>query len=737
MTPPRSRPLLLASLLPALLLIADRDVRTETPARIAGAEKVQVNLVLIDVVVRDRKDRPVSGLTRDDFELLVDRLPVDPADIESFEEVCRQTPEAGVPTAASPEPPAAPAPVTAGEATAASSPRHIVVYFDFSHLSLGGRRQALKSAREHMVSLVGPDDRVMILAYKKGLRLVQDFTSDAALLASRLDDMLADNTTLDSNVLEEGQNMYDVANKPCDVTGSTCTARRSLADTYATQEEMRARKSLHAIEGLMPALAGLKGRKALVIFTDVLRDEPGVQYVTLAHATAKSEGINLQPDLLHLTQEANAAGVSIYTVHASGLDDSAIEQFRDAKPDNVQLIARQTGGRIESAGSASETFDAARTGLDSALAIQTTMALETGGHAALRTNDVGAILDTAKQDLSCYYMLGYRYQAQSDNARHSLIVKLRPDRNGDPRRGLTVRHRPYYNDVSPAQRRERLMRSALDVPDLYHAFPVETEAFALAPESSGRRVLIKTTVPRSSLSLIPAGGSSLEGRVIVRGEVSVEGADGKPACAFEHEVPVTIDRRKPEPASLIVETGCLLPPDRYQLALAVLDPTSQEVGARRTALLVQAADAATHAYVSDVGMWTREPAALVVSVGSEVIGLKSGSGGRAFVPRSERRLAKGQEAMMSFLLCPAAGSPATPGNPIRVKRTLLGEGDAAVASFRDLVIAEPPDQETGCYQIFNNIPANTLGDGVYRFTIQLMGAPLGAPVTREAALAVD
>src|SRR5207247_9194211 len=66
-----------------------------TPARIAGAEKVQVSLVLIDVVVRDRKDRPVAGLTRDDFELLVDRLPAAATDIESFEEVCPAGPAPG------------------------------------------------------------------------------------------------------------------------------------------------------------------------------------------------------------------------------------------------------------------------------------------------------------------------------------------------------------------------------------------------------------------------------------------------------------------------------------------------------------------------------------------------------------------------------------------------------------------------------------------------------------------
>src|SRR5437773_2108769 len=49
----------------------------EMPKRIAGTERVQVNLVLIDIVVRDRRDQPVLSLTRDDFELRIDGVTVD------------------------------------------------------------------------------------------------------------------------------------------------------------------------------------------------------------------------------------------------------------------------------------------------------------------------------------------------------------------------------------------------------------------------------------------------------------------------------------------------------------------------------------------------------------------------------------------------------------------------------------------------------------------------------------
>lgn len=707
------------------------------PARIPGAEKVQVSLVLIDVVVRDRKDNPVAGLTRDDFELLVDRLPAPASDIESFEEVCptAQPPQTATLQASAPHPSAS----IAGPISA--EPRHIVVYLDFSQLSLDGRRQALKAARDHLIARVGANDRVMLLAYKKSLRLVEDFTSDAGLLASRLNEMLDDKSTLDNEVLEEGQNMYAVSLKSCE-TSSSCTARRSLATTYATQEEMRARRSLHAIESLMPALAGIKGRKALVLFTDVLREEPGVEYVALANATPKQAGIDLDPDMLRLTQEANAAGVSIYTVHASGLDDRATSSLQDIRPITSGAApsvpqAEVKSGIAASGENAALAYEAARTGLDSALALQTTFATETGGHALQRSNDVGAIFDTAQQDLSCYYLIGYRYQGHGDNARHSILVKLKPDRGDDSRRGLTLRYRPYYTDSSPEDRRARLIRSALDAPDLFRRLPITTEAFALAPEETKRRVLFKTTVPLGSLSMIPSGDDALAGHAAVTGEVRGSEDSASPVCAFEHELPLKVPRGPDAVTRLVFETGCLLAPGSYELALAVLDPTTMDIAARHSTLSVQPISRDRQTFVSDVSLWARDAGALVVSVGAEAIGLKSSSSEKAFVPHSERRLAKGQEALMSFLLCPVAGSRGTPESPILVRRRLLGEGDAEVASFRDLTITEPPDEETGCYQIFNTIPAKTLGSGVYRFTIQLSGSSIGAPVSREADLLVD
>ncbi|MGH9869148.1 MAG: VWA domain-containing protein [Candidatus Polarisedimenticolia bacterium] len=724
----RRSPIVLA--LTAAVLLAGFAVPapppSETPRRIGSTEIVQVPLVLIDVVVRDSKDQPVAGLTQADFELLVDRLPVAVGDIETFEEHCTPLPEprsapAAVATASQAleqEPTAEPQP--------SAGARSIVLMFDFSHLSMAGRHQALGAARRYLASTDLSGEQIMILAHKNQLRLIQDFTSSRETLIARLDELIPDVTSLETEVLEEPGKSRDVQSRPCDPREvGTCVGRLHLAATFATEEELRTRRTLRAMEDLMPALATLPGRKALVLFSDTLRDEPGIQYLALARGTPSSVGIDIKTELLRLTREANAAGVALYTVHASGLDD--ISQTALARsPDPTEDF--ESPFRLD-------VTSASRSGLDAALALQSTLALETGGRAIQRTNDVGKVLAVARQDMACHYLIGYKSPGAGDNARHSLIVQLRPGPDGKPRK-YDVRHRPYFIDYAPGERRDRVMRSALDVPTMHRTLPVSLEAFALAPTRFGRRVLVKAMVPLSSMTLLPSGRDRLEGRVRIRGEAW---RSGDTACQVDVEVPVSVPRSGAE-GTLVYETGCALMPGLYALSLAMMDMATQEVGASREPLLVPRQPNSGESLVSDVHLWVEDPDALLVSTGVEDLGMEARPSGErkgALLPMGRRVLRSRQPAILSVLLCPGKPGKLSADAPINVQRTLRGEGGAVVADFKDLVVTEPPDPATGCYQLIHQIPGETLGPGVYTYSLHVTGPPVGAPITREADIAVE
>jgi hypothetical protein len=479
----------------------------------------------------------------------------------------------------------------------------------------------------------------------------------------------------------------------------------------------------------MPALSTLKGRKALVIFSDVLRDEPGIQYTALAGATPLSLGIEINENIMRLTREANAAGVALYTVHASGLDDAMQTMFAS----RTGIEARDT----DAVRNAMAT--AARSGLDAALSLQSTLAVETGGRAIQRTNDLRKVLSVAREDLACHYLLGYRHPGRGDNQRHSLIVRLRPGADGRARRH-DVRHRPYYIDYAPSQRRDRLVRSALDVPGLHPAVPLSVEAFALAPTSRGRRVLLKATVPLGSLSLLPSGDGRREGRLRVRTEIT---GDRATACTRDSEIPVSVPAPvagSPSAERLIYETECDLAPGSYNLSLAALDLVTQETGGRRVPLTVPARPAGNDPLVSDVHLWVRDRSGILVTSDVAGTGVGDPAGGGeagAFVPLARRQLSIGQAALLSVLLCPAAGARVDADHPVRARRTLRGEAGATVADFRDLTLTEPPDPKTGCWQLLHQIPSGSLGPGVYTFSLQAMGEALGTPLAREADLSVE
>ena len=150
--------------------------------------------------------------------------------------------------------------------------------------------------------------------------------------------------------------------------------------------------------------------------SDSLRLEPGAQYLALCNTTPAALGINLRKQVDDLIAAAEGTGISIYTVHARGLVD-----------DREGL---------------------SQVGIDSAHGLQATLALQTGGRALRNSNDVAAIVESARQDLSCYYLLGYAPPNPPDGLRHTIQVTL--DRS-QPRKlpgVVDIRHGPSSSSIA-------------------------------------------------------------------------------------------------------------------------------------------------------------------------------------------------------------------------------------------------------------------------------------------------
>ena len=137
----------------------------------------QTQLVQLDVVVRDSRGRPVSGLAQSDFEILDEGKP---RPIAAFSVETRLRPSSS----------AAPASESRSIAVLPTRPpaaaqRFVLLFFDDLHANTGELRRTQNAAAYFVKHNLGADSRAAVFAASEGLTL--DFTNDADGLAAAIE----------------------------------------------------------------------------------------------------------------------------------------------------------------------------------------------------------------------------------------------------------------------------------------------------------------------------------------------------------------------------------------------------------------------------------------------------------------------------------------------------------------------------------------------------------------------
>jgi VWFA-related protein len=135
--------------------------------------KVETNLVMVRVVVRDAKGHPVDGLRKEDFRLFDSGKP---QEITGFSVETA----AGKPAAAETEP----APSASNLPSAPVPQRFVALYFDDLHMELGAVGQTRDAAWRYISTSLQPEDRVGIFTSSNQGSL--NFTSDRGKLHDAL-----------------------------------------------------------------------------------------------------------------------------------------------------------------------------------------------------------------------------------------------------------------------------------------------------------------------------------------------------------------------------------------------------------------------------------------------------------------------------------------------------------------------------------------------------------------------
>jgi VWFA-related protein len=405
----------------AVLLVAAAPSPQQSPAP-PQIPAGSAELVMVDAVVVDRDGKPVTDLSRDDFELREEGQPQPISHFESVQVERRASAEEKRPLVSTnvERPSTTPAPVLA-------------VVFDERHLSADSVPAARKAVEALLTQgLAGGE--VMLLATGTGEVWTAHNEIGLAALRSRMarlrgmrrlvpeHEAITEYEAYRIAVHEDRQALFRVVGRLGDlerargglISSNNRDARAQFAAAEAVERRARplarqvwgevsarSNATLAALEGLAQALVGRKGRKTAILITEGFVADP----------TSR--------EWRRALDAARRTNLVIYGVDARGLQpgaDSAAETFRKAT-------------FLGSEGTALTDIEASE-GSD-------TLVTETGGTVRRRTNALAeAVLDISAEGRS-YYLLGYQPSTAPDDKYRRLSVTVR-------RPGLTVRARKGY-----------------------------------------------------------------------------------------------------------------------------------------------------------------------------------------------------------------------------------------------------------------------------------------------------
>lgn len=499
---------LLASLLVSLLFAATAQSQQQPRA----GETIDVAITNVEVVVTDRAGNPVRGLTKADFDLRENGR-VQP--ITNFAEYAAQ---AGTVRAD-----AAPA------ATAAPERRTIVIFIETFKTAELKSKPIFEGFRSMLREVVRPGDAVAVTMFHDSLVVVQEFTDDL----TKLDDALAvvEATTAGATtdalwdvrrtdaLQEQSRQLVEGKPDPLDLIKDEPPSRtysfEYAADLPETDKLQRAKyewfrinQTADAAAALMDSIAGVSGRKVMIMATDHFGRHAGASFFGGKVPERFFSELETKKVREKLAASANANGVSVYALYP-------VEVASRPRNDPMEV-------RVDVYTNDSDA-DAARSSLDQNIALNETSALKqladhTGGRMAAGAAGIVELLPAIAEDLQSYYSLAYRTQPTGRDLQKTIDVRTK-------NRDHVVRVRRQIvekSDVTKMKDRviANLYRSNEDA-----RLPISATIGAVAKGDDGRRSIpVSVRVPIGSLTLTPGN----EGHA---GTFSVYVASGGPVGA--------------------------------------------------------------------------------------------------------------------------------------------------------------------------------------------------------------
>ena len=543
-------------------------------------EEVTVNVVNIDVHVTDRRGRPVSDLSVEDFEIFEEGEPMaitnflNAASRSARRAEDRKWVESEVEELAGPQ--------------GTDAPLLVALYVDRFRISQGslrriesdfaaflGERADNPAGRRYLLATGDPDLNVRV-----------PFTDDPSALAAALRALtpLHDPDLLRRQALRRIRSSYENCAlaessgalvpdcEPCldmwaDLFGS--------AEEYAAETQLRVADSLSALGELAAALGGLPGPKALVHVSDGLPLRPGAElfhFLGDLCPERQQEMDRRQFDrdettsFNRLSAFSNANRVTIYPVDAAGIRASSSSDVSVGGPVGAEDGGGAGGLRLANVLVPSHQNDRLRT--DNLQAPLSLLADETGGRAVFNQARPAEALEEIAADFGSYYSLGY---AATPHRRHP--IRQIEVRLTDPKKGWRVRYRRSYILKSDEQRLADRLFAALKLGEQSNPLGAEVTFGELSPSErkDHGKLPVEVRLPASAVTLLP-GPSGPAGAVRIF--LLAENEDGGRTPMRQKTLALSESRLPPPGDDAVVVVNVDLPAGTFDVAVGIRDEAS-------------------------------------------------------------------------------------------------------------------------------------------------------------------
>jgi VWFA-related protein len=553
-----------------------RAVLAQTQAPPSVTFQVEVNYVDVDAVVTDEQGNFVPGLTRDDFEVFEDGKP-QKIDMFSYVELPVEREDRfavlGRPVSTD----------TRSNARPFDGRVYVVVMDDLDISPLRGGL-VKRAARDFINQHFGANDIAAVVYTSGRTDATQDFTSDRGLLIAAIDKFVgrkfqsAAVEALERHYQREltkglGDNDAELAPDP----GAAIADAAAPINVRDLERDQRAHAVLDTLKNLGDFLAGVRGRrKAVLLFSE------GVEM-----PIREIYGIRTGTDVVGAIKDAITAAarsnVNFFTLDPRGLIGMTTE-FIELAGSGAPEVATGAFGSLT-----------AQQGLITDLRVSQdtlrTLAEETGGFAAVNTNDLNAAFGRIVDANSRYYVLGYYPPTHARDGRfHRIEVRAkRPGLRVSARRGYaaprgrTPAERKRDEEARRAREARRgavnntsqELRDALNSPLQQSglAFSVQAAPFKLNQKEASVALAIEVNGE-------PLRFASKDGLFANHIELSFFGInqDGRAQRTTRSELNLTLrpeSLQRVKSGGLRINPRMTLEPGRYQLRVGMRDSNAQ------------------------------------------------------------------------------------------------------------------------------------------------------------------